>query len=154
LARSLWRGRAGSYNFCTSDECLRATRQDRGGDGRSLSSSGPSSLPLRWLSPFPHSSLRWGSPPPPLQPRQFSSGFASRQSAATFGAVKLRRVLPLLPRRYHRVAGPAPVHWQQRALGSPPSPDLLPSQLSPARGSLARQRELRMELACPSNMAK
>ena len=110
---------------------------------RSLSSSAPSSLPLRSSPPFPHSSLRWGSPPPALQPRSFSSGFASKRSAATFGAAKLRRVSPLLPRRCRRVAGPASAGWLQRALGSPPSPDLSPSRLSPAHGSLARQRALR-----------
>ena len=110
---------------------------------RSLSSSAPSSLPLRSSPPFPHSSLRWGSPPPPLQPRSFSSGFASKRSAATFGAAKLRRVSSLLPRRCRRVAGPASAGWLQRALGSPPSPDLSPSRLSPAHGSLARQRALR-----------
>jgi hypothetical protein len=73
----------------------------------------------------------------------FDQGEASKRSAATFGAAKLRRVSPLLPRRCRRVAGPASADWPQRALGSPPSPDLSPSQLSPAHGSLARQRALR-----------
>jgi len=76
--------------------------------------------------------------------------FLPKQSAAAFGAAKLRRVSPLLPRRYRRVAGPAPADWQRRTLGSPPFPDLSPSQLSPAHGSLARQRVLRAGLAPPA----
>jgi hypothetical protein len=111
--------------------------------GGSLSFSAPSSPPSRSSPRFPHLSRRWGSPLPPLQPRPFSSGFAPKRSAATFGAAKLRRVLPLLPRRCRRVAGLAPADWQQPALGSPPSPDLSLSQLSPAHGSLARRRALR-----------
>jgi choline dehydrogenase-like flavoprotein len=43
--------------------------------------------------------------------------------------------------------------WPQRGLGAPPSPDLSPSQLLPAHGSLALQRALRTALADPSNTA-
>jgi hypothetical protein len=113
----------------------------------------PLSLHLRWPPPFAHSSLRLGAPLPPLRPRQFSSGFACRQSAAIFGAAKPRRVLPLLLRRCRRVAGPPPAHWQQRALGSPSSPDLLPWRLSAAYGASARLRALCTALAGRSSAA-
>ena len=79
--------------------------------------------------------------------------FRVQAKRSHFRRRKPRRVLPLLLRRCRRVAGPPPAHWQQRALGSPSSPDLLPWRLSAAYGASARLRALCTSLAGRSSAA-
>ena len=82
---------------------------------------------------------------------QSSSGFAPKRSAANCGAATLPRLSPPLLKRCRRLAGRAPGHWRQRALGSPSSRDFSHSQLSPAHGSSARRGIRDAVLAAPNN---